>query len=45
MTYAEGYSFGCSSAGVGIRVIECDVGGVKAGVGVRDSELIEAVLF
>ena len=45
MTYAEGYSFGCLSAGVGVRVIERDVGGVKVGVGVRDSELIEAVLF
>ena len=30
---------------MGIRVIECDVGGVKAGVGVRDSELTEAVSF
>ena len=45
MIYAEGYSFGCLSVGVSIRVIERDIGGVKAGVGARDSELIEAVLF
>jgi len=30
---------------VGIGVIERDVGGVKAGVGARDSELTEAVSF
>ena len=45
MTYTEGYSFSYLSTGVGIRVIKRDIGGVKLGVGVRDSELIEAVLF